>query len=143
MVGIRVEIGHRRPKTLLYSLYRLRLWASCKSRACSSCGMKATERWIQKQQHVFPECEYQHITFTLPNTLWSIFRHNRWLLNKLFKCAANILLGRAKEKGIDIGIFCALHTYGRKLNWNTHLHFSVTRGVFVSAPVYGNRFISK
>ena len=90
--------------------------------------MKATERWIQKQQHVFPECEYQHITFTLPNTLWPIFRHNRWLLNKLFKCAANILLGWAKEKGIDIGIFCALHTYGRKLNWNTHLHLSVTRG---------------
>lgn len=101
---------------------------TCKSRACSSCGMKATERWIQKQQHVFPDCEYQHITFTLPSTLWPIFRHNRWLLNNLFKCATNILLGWAKKKKIDIGIFCALHTYGRKLNWNTHLHLSVTRG---------------
>lgn len=90
--------------------------------------MKATERWIQKQQHVFPDCEYQHITFTLPSTLWPIFRHNRWLLNNLFKCATNILLGWAKKKKIDIGIFCALHTYGRKLNWNTHLHLSVTRG---------------
>ena len=75
-----------------------------------------------------PDCEWQHITFTLPGTLWEVFRHNRWLLNELFACAANILLGWAKSKHLDIGIFCALHTYGRSLNWNTHLHLSVTRG---------------
>lgn len=101
---------------------------SCKSRACSSCGVKATERWIRQQQHVLPDCEWQHITFTMPNVLWPIFQHNRWLLNFLFKCAADILLGWAKSQGLEIGIFCALHTYGRKLNWNTHLHLSVTRG---------------
>ncbi len=100
-----------------------------------------THARIQKQQHVFSECEYQYITFTLPNTLWSIFRHNHWLLNKLFKYAANILLEWAKKKGIDVGIFCALHTYGRKLNWNTHLHLSVThRGICESTglwkPIY-------
>ncbi|TNZ82946.1 IS91 family transposase, partial [Vibrio parahaemolyticus] len=46
---------------------------SCKSRACSSCGVKSTERWIRQQQHVLPDCEWQHITFTMPNTLWPIF----------------------------------------------------------------------
>lgn len=101
---------------------------TCKSRACSSCGMKATEQWIQKQIHILPDCEYQHITFTLPNTIWQIFKHNRWLLNHIFRCAANIIMGWAKRQGIDIGIFCALHTYGRGLNWNVHLHLSVTRG---------------
>ncbi len=101
---------------------------SCKSRACSSCGVKSTERWIRQQQHVLPDCEWQHITFTLPSTLWHIFRHNRRLLNQLFKCAADILLTWAKAQGLEIGIFCALHTYGRKLNWNCHIHVSVTRG---------------
>ncbi|HGY9586424.1 transposase zinc-binding domain-containing protein [Vibrio sp. MM46] len=41
----------------------------CKSRFCSSCGIKATEQWIRKQQHVFLEYEYQHVTLTLPHTL--------------------------------------------------------------------------
>ncbi|MEZ8088334.1 transposase [Vibrio sp. 1S139] len=90
--------------------------------------MKATERWIRKQQHVFPECEYQHVTLTLPHTLWPIFLDNRFLLNHLFSCAAKIVLGWAKQLDIDIGVFCALHTYGRKLNWNVHIHLSVTRG---------------
>ncbi len=101
---------------------------SCKSRACSSCGVKSTERWIHQQQHVLPDCEWQHITFTLPSTLWHIFRHNRWLFNQLFKCAADILLTWAKAQGLEVGIFCALQTYGRKLNWNCHIHVSVTRG---------------
>lgn len=108
--------------------HRKYIHQTCKSRACNSCGVKATERWIRQQQHVFPDCEYQHITFTLPHTLWPIFRHNRTLLNSLFRCAATILLKWAKQKGVDIGVFCALHTYGRKLNWNAHLHLSVTRG---------------
>lgn len=101
---------------------------TCKSRFCSSCGIKATERWIRQQQHVFPDCDYQHITLTLPNTLWFVFQKNRFLLNALFQCAANIFLGWAKQQNIEVGIFCALHTYGRKLNWNVHIHLSVTRG---------------
>jgi len=60
--------------------------------------------------------------------LWEVFRYNRSLLGKLFKCAAKILIKWAKKKGVEIGIFCALHTYGRQLNWNTHIHLSVTRG---------------
>ena len=30
---------------------------SCKSRACSSCGLKATEQWIAEQQHILPDCD--------------------------------------------------------------------------------------
>uniref|UniRef100_UPI0009B77DC8 transposase zinc-binding domain-containing protein n=1 Tax=Vibrio owensii TaxID=696485 RepID=UPI0009B77DC8 len=73
---------------------------SCKSRACSSCGVKSTERWIHQQQHVLPDCEWQHITFTIPSTLWPIFRHACWLLNRLFKCAADILTTPATRRGI-------------------------------------------
>ena len=30
--------------------------------------------------------------------------------------------------GLEVGIFGALHTYGRGLNWHPHIHLSVTRG---------------
>ena len=33
---------------------------TCKSKACSPCGLKGTEQWIAQQRHVLPDCEWQH-----------------------------------------------------------------------------------
>lgn len=33
-----------------------------------------------------------------------------------------------KIMGVEIDIFCALHTYGRQLNQHPHIHLSITRG---------------
>ena len=101
---------------------------SCKGKGCSACGMKATEQWIAEQQHILPDCEWQHITFTMPDKLWPLFANNWPLLNQLFSCAANTLLKWAKKLGVEIGLFVALHTYGRQLNRHPHIHLSVTRG---------------
>ena len=38
------------------------------------------------------------------------------------------MLYAAGKRGLDIGIFCALHTHGRRLNWHPHVHVSVTCG---------------
>ncbi|CCI78518.1 unnamed protein product [Klebsiella pneumoniae subsp. rhinoscleromatis SB3432] len=96
---------------------------SCKSKACSACGMKSTE-----QQHVLPNCEWQHITFTMPHFLWPFFNNNWPLFNDLFRCATRAMLRWACKQGIEVGIFCARHTYGRQLNQHPHIHVSVTRG---------------
>ncbi|RDL12928.1 IS91 family transposase, partial [Serratia fonticola] len=101
---------------------------SCKSKACSSCGFKATEQWIAEQQHILPDCDWQHITFTMPHLLWPFFNNNWPLLNDLFRCATRAMLRWARRQGIEVGIFCALHTYGRQLNQHPHIHVSVTRG---------------
>ncbi|MFT2793910.1 IS91 family transposase, partial [Serratia sp. T13T92] len=101
---------------------------SCKSKACSSCGLKATEQWIAEQQHILPDCDWQHITFTMPHLLWPFFNNNWALLNALFRCATRAMLRWARRQGIEVGIFCALHTYGRQLNQHPHIHVSVTRG---------------
>ncbi|HHP0489112.1 TPA: IS91 family transposase [Vibrio harveyi] len=101
---------------------------SCKTKACSSCGTKSTEQWISTQLDVMPDCEHQHITFTMPSELWPIFEANPTLLNDLFSLAADTLLKWAKKHGLEVGIFGALHTYGRGLNWHPHIHLSVTRG---------------
>lgn len=38
------------------------------------------------------------------------------------------MLRFARKMGIEIGIFCALHTYGRQLGQHPHIHLSITRG---------------
>ncbi|MGF7483538.1 transposase zinc-binding domain-containing protein [Providencia sp. SP181] len=99
---------------------------SCKSKGCNACSVKATEQWIAPQQHILPDCEWLHITFTMPDKLWSAFTNNWPILNQLFACAANTLLKWAKKLSIEIGLFVTLHTYGRQLNSHPHIHLSVT-----------------
>src|SRR3990167_3086037 len=101
---------------------------TCKGKGCSSCGKKATELWIHKQHQILPLTSWQHITFTIPSELWDFFWCNRHLLNQIAKCAANPLKKIAKKKKIILGIFIAIHTFGRDLKRNVHIHVSVTNG---------------
>ena len=64
----------------------------------------------------------------MPCELWKLFRYNRHLLNKLSKLAADTLIKTARKQGVIPGIFTVLHTFGRDLKWNVHIHLSVTRG---------------
>jgi hypothetical protein len=101
---------------------------TCKSRCCPSCGKKATAQWIHQQMHILPKTRWQHITFTMPNSLWRLFDLNRHLLNELSPLAASCLLNYAKHRGIPPAFFTALHTFGRELKWNVLVHLSVTLG---------------
>ena len=101
---------------------------TCKCRACPSCGKKATDQWIAAQHNRLPDCPWQHLVFTLPDILWPLFYHNRDLLNDICRLAVDNLLYAARKRGLEIGIFCAIHTYGRRLNWHPHVHVSVTCG---------------
>lgn len=101
---------------------------SCKIRFCPTCGKKLTDQWIEQQKAILPDTQWQHITFTMPSELWELFRYNRNLLGNLSALAAKIILKVAGKKGIRPGIFTALHTFGRDLKWNTHVHLSVTTG---------------
>lgn len=47
----------------------------------------------------------------------------------LCQLAVDNLLYAAKRRGLKIGIFWALHTFGRRLTWHPHVHVSVTLGV--------------
>lgn len=75
-----------------------------------------------------PNTTYQHITFTLPDKFWDFFWLNRHLMNILPKLAANIILREARKRGYRPGIFLAIHTFGRDLKRNYHIHLSTTKG---------------
>jgi len=105
-----------------------RVTHTCKGKGCSSCGRMATERWIEKQNGILPDTEFQHITFTMPDVFWDFFWLNRHLLNEVGKIAADAVLTIAKTKGVTPAIFIAIHTFGRDLKRNVHIHLSTTRG---------------
>lgn len=105
-----------------------RICFTCHSRSCPSCGKKATEQWVAKQRTVLPVTKWQHITFTFPREFWPLFELNRGLLTHLSRLAANVILDFCQPKNLLPGIFTALHTHGRALNWHPHVHLSVTCG---------------
>lgn len=104
------------------------IFFSCKCKACSSCGKKATELWIQKQNHLLPNTSWQHITFTMPSELWDFFWLNRTLLDPIGKMSADCIKTIADKKKITPAIFIAIHTFGRDLKRNVHIHLSTTTG---------------
>lgn len=115
---------------------------SCKSRFCTSCGKMATDEWIAKTLGVLPNVRYQHITFTMPSVYWPLLQTNRKLIGEIPRIAAQIILqvctnGKGRKHYLP-GIFLAIHSYGRSLNFNTHVHLCVTVGGFNAANVYIN-----
>lgn len=100
---------------------------SCKSKACSSCGFKATEQWVSQQSHILPDCDWQHITFTMPICCGpSLTTTGHCLTPSSMRPPVPCSAGPANRGGG--GIFCALHSYGRQFNQHPHIHLSVTRG---------------
>ena len=104
----------------------IKTFHSCKSRFCPSCGKKATDNWIKTQFNILPKTTWQHITFTMDALLWPVFQYNRYLLNKIPPIAANIILNKAETMNFLPGIFLAIHTFGRQLPFNVHIHLSTT-----------------
>ena len=103
---------------------------TCKSRFCSSCGKIAVDNWAQKSISQFPDIQYRHIVFTLPEQLRALCLVNRKLiLNALFKLASNSITSWAKEQKDCIpGIISVLHTFGKTLAFNPHIHIVVSCG---------------
>ena len=113
---------------------------TCKGRFCSSCGKKQRDNWIAKAINVLPKTRWQHITFTMPESLWKIFWFNRDLLNVISGVAAGIIQEMARKKNAVTGIFTALHTFGRDLKRNVHIHLSVTCGGLNDKNAWVNLF---
>ena len=108
--------------------HTLKVPHSCKSRLCPSCGKKATDNWIKSRFNTLPRTIWQHITFTVPDSLWKLIVFNPSILNKIPLLAAHIIIQLSKSKGFLPGIFLAIHTFGRDLKNNPHFHLSTTIG---------------
>lgn len=103
---------------------------TCKSRFCSSCGKIAVDNWAQTSISKFPDIQYRHLVFTLPEQLKILCLLNRKImLNSLFKLAAHSIISWSKEnKNCIPGIISVLHTFGKTLKFNPHIHIVVSCG---------------
>jgi hypothetical protein len=105
------------------------LYHTCKSRACPSCGYRATVQWLRERWAALPDALFKGITFTMPNQLWPLFCDNPHLAKALSPLAAGLVQARVSAKyGLRTGVIAILHTFNGKLEFNSHVHMMVTAG---------------
>jgi hypothetical protein len=105
------------------------VYHTCKSRACPSCGHRATIQWQRGWWTALPDQPYKGITFTMPDVLWLLFRDNRHLAQALSALAAAVIQTVALAKyGLRVGVIRILHTFNGELEFNSHVHTLVTGG---------------
>lgn len=104
----------------------------CKSRFCNTCGVKYAQDRALAMAKKSIRCKHRHIVFTMSDKLWSYFQKYRFLLDGLFDAASQAVLSwfheLNKSQDFKPGIMCTLHTFGRDLKWNPHIHMLCTEG---------------
>jgi len=105
---------------------------TCKSRFCHKCGKKYTDDWSDKQQEMLFDVPHRHMVFTIPKELRNVFFEDRKKLNELSKQVAEVFQyhyqKRSKKRNLKVGVITVIHTFGRDLKFNPHIHALVTEG---------------
>lgn len=104
---------------------------TCKSRFCHKCGKKYTDDWSDKQQEMIFNVPHRHMVFTVPEELRKVFFQDRKKLNELSKEVADVFqfyYQRRSKKPIQVGVITVIHTFGRDLKFNPHIHALVAEG---------------
>ena len=116
---------------------------TCKSRFCNKCGaIYARERASKISQKTL-DVSHRHVVFTIDSELRYYFKKERKMLDCLFKAVENTLFyalekcGR-KSENLTPGFIMVLHTFGRDLKWNPHIHVLLTEGGMSEQGTYKN-----
>ena len=104
----------------------------CKSRFCPSCGNKYNQLRSFHMSCKLVSCVHRHCVFTIPQELRLYFLKDRHLLNLLFSSVRDVVLRMFsdinKKESFTPGFICVLHTFGRDLKWNPHIHALISEG---------------
>ena len=115
---------------------------TCKSRFCSSCGYKYKNHRVENVLQTAYNCNHRQIVFTIPEQLRKYFFFPfEKRINILFKAVRDTIYSVLNEsfkkisKGVfkkyssrvkyTPGFFAFLHTFGRDLKWNPHIHILI------------------
>ena len=114
---------------------------TCKSRICSSCGYKYKNARVESIMQTAYNCVHRQIVFTIPRELRIYFFENFYLINTLFKAVRDTIYSifndsfKKRKSGKVVkyasrikytpGFFAFLHTFGRDLKWNPHIHILI------------------
>ena len=74
---------------------------------------------------------HRHSVFTIPEELRNYFYKRREMLKDLMDGVYQVINywhKKHKGKSYDVGVISVIHTFGRDLKWNPHVHALVTEG---------------
>ena len=123
---------------------------TCHAHFCQKCGIKRSKQLAASIVSFALDVTHRHVVFTIPKELRVYFIKDRTLLNLLFVAARNAMaqlvnktiFERLKRKADRkfkqmktdfytfkdfpdakrFGMVATLHTFGRSLQWNPHIH---------------------
>lgn len=106
---------------------------TCKSRFCNSCGIIYARERARKISSKTLDVPHRHVVFTIDDELRYYFKKDRKLLDCLFQAVQDTIFYALKKCGrksenLTPGFIMVLHTFGRDLKWNPHIHVLLTEG---------------
>ena len=106
----------------------------CHSRFCPTCGAKYSLDRATSMSFKLIKCTHRHCVFTIDEDLRHFFLEDHSLLHCLFSAVQSVIsrmfFELNKSKNFIPGFICVLHTFGRPLEWNPHIHCLLTEGGF-------------
>jgi hypothetical protein len=105
---------------------------TCKTKICSCCAKIQNDIWGEQIKERLPKEKYFHITFTMPQEFRDFFSEEdtKWKRKSdLYDLAWRVIKGYfSGQQKLLTGCIIVLHTFGRALNMNPHLHIILPAG---------------
>lgn len=105
---------------------------TCKIRFCLSCGNLYNQKRSFYMSSKLISCIHRHCVFTIPEEIRIFFLKDRSLLSCLFHVVRDAIhrmfFKMNKSENFTPGFICVLHTIGRDLKWNPHIHALISEG---------------
>jgi hypothetical protein len=107
---------------------------TCKCRFCPSCGKRYVDQWVEKTVDRIFDVTHRHLVFTIAKELREIIFDNREFIKIMMDCASKTAMEVLQSSGSDAipGILLIVHTFGRNLKFNPHVHMLMTEGGLTS-----------
>ena len=104
----------------------------CHSRFCPTCGNLYAMHRTTSMSFKLVNTTHRHCVFTIDSQLREFFLNDRSLLNCLFHAVRSVVshmfFKQNKSMHFTPGFIMVLHTFGRDLKWNPHIHCLISEG---------------
>lgn len=130
--------------------FKHKMKLTCKSRLCNSCGYNYSIKWTNSITNQLINIPHRHVLFTVPQEFRVFIAYDRSILSKMasaindiFKYQFHNINDKNKRKYsipksnknyftnsdiIHYGLITVIHTFGRDLKFNPHIHAIVSLG---------------
>ena len=104
----------------------------CHSRFRPTCGTRYSIDRTTSMSFKIINVQHRHCVFTIDSELRHFFLEDRSLLSLLFEAVQSVILRLFhkdnKSENFTPGFILVLHTFGRDLKWNPHIHCLLSEG---------------